>query len=292
MGNHLLRCDGSKLLRIAAAAVCTHDATRRKSLPVRTRLRGKIARRAAIYLRNGQRIFIRSYIRRSRALITSPLLSTVPGIVHGFGTAQELVPVVLQDAWEQRPDKTQVHGVATAQVTAVAQLCGEVDGLYSSTAGIPVSVITADCVPILLARRDGKMVAALHAGWRGLYAGLIEALWVQLRARGEQPADWIASVGPAIGPCCYEVSEELAQQFQDRFAAMPAPQVLPAHRHLDLPRIAGHALQAAGVDEVEVLRHCTRCSFNADGTGSFRSYRRGDRGSQQHAGLMIVPAAA
>lgn len=219
-------------------------------------------------------------------MITSPLLARVPGIVHGFGTAQELIPAALQAAWDQRPDKKQVHGKALADVTSAHQACGEVDGLYSAATGIPVSIVTADCVPILLARRDGGMVAALHAGWRGLIGGLIENLWLELKAKNEDPAQWVASIGPAVGSCCYQVSEELAQQFIAHYPALPANVVCPTENYLDLSSIARHVLQQAGVGEVEQLGLCTKCVVHTDGDVRFRSYRRGDRGSQQNSGLM------
>lgn len=221
-------------------------------------------------------------------MITSPLLASIPGIIHGFGTAQELVPAALQPVWDLRPDKKQVHGKAFAEVTHACQPCGEVDGLLSSALGLPISIVTADCVPILLARRDGGMVAALHAGWRGLYGGLIEALWEDLRGRGEQPADWVASIGPAVGSCCYEVSEELAGQFMAKYAGLPPALVCPSERFLDLAAVAEFVLLEAGVGEVERLDLCTRCAVHTDGDVRFRSYRRGDRGSQQHSGLMRV----
>jgi YfiH family protein len=221
-------------------------------------------------------------------LITSALLAAVPGIQHGFGTASGLVPATLQAAWELRPNKRQVHGTRAVRITEVHQTAGDADAFYTAAGGIPVSVITADCVPLLMARRDGGMVAALHAGWRGLYAGFIGRFWAELRERGEHPSDWVAAIGPTICAPCYEVSEELAADFVRHYDALPAAAILPTHRHLDLRAIAQHELEQVGLVSFEHVGGCTCCARRADGTLTFRSYRRGDRNSQQHAGLIIV----
>ena len=220
-------------------------------------------------------------------MITSALLAAVPGIEHGFGTAFALVPETLQAAWEIRPDKRQVHGTHAVHITRAHQTAGDADAFYTSAKGIPVSVITADCVPLLMARRDGGMVAALHAGWRGLYAGFVGRFWSELRERGERPSDWVAAIGPTICAPCYEVSEELAADFTRHYAALPASAILPIHRHLDLRAIAQYEVEQAGLGQFEHVGGCTCCGRGADGALAFRSYRRGDRNSQQHAGLII-----
>lgn len=215
-------------------------------------------------------------------MIQSTLLGSIPNIVHGFGTEAELVPSALQPVWERRADKKQVHGTHAARVVERRQHIGEADAFHTSVAGLPVSVITADCVPLLLARRDGGHVAAVHAGWRGLADGIIPRVLDQLQA-GD---GWAAAVGPTICAACYEVSEELAAQFAQR---MPdVPDLLPMHRHLNLRAIAEHQLRQAGVTAIEHVGGCTCCARDERGQRIFRSYRRGDRNSQQHAGLYIL----
>lgn len=225
-------------------------------------------------------------------MITSPLLDAIPGIRHGFGTASGLVPAVLQEVWELRPNKKQVHGTRAVRIVEACQPAGEADAFVTSQSGIPVSVITADCVPLLMARRDGAMVAALHAGWRGLYDGFIATFWAGLRGQGQDPADWVAVVGPTICAPCYEVSEELAADFAQRYAALPRSSILPTHRRLDLRAVAQHELERAGVGAIEHAGGCTCCTRNAAGELQYRSYRRGDRNSQQHAGLLILGAGS
>jgi YfiH family protein len=216
----------------------------------------------------------------------SPLLETIPGIVHGFGERAEPLPQAFASTWEERrPRWRQVHGVRAVRVDATAQDCGETDALYGAVTGVPIAVMTADCVPVLLARKDGAKVAAVHAGWRGTRARILGALWDMLRAEGEKPADWVAAVGPAIGPCCYEVSEELAADFAREFPAG----AVPAHRRVDLPAINAGELGRLGLGGVDLLRACTRCATTADGAPRFFSYRREGGGTRQWSVVARIP---
>ncbi|QGZ42500.1 YfiH family protein [Pseudoduganella flava] len=216
-------------------------------------------------------------------MITSRLLSSIPNIVHGFGTEAQLVPHVLQPVWDLRPDKRQVHGTRFVRIDEHCQPVGDADAFHTRHAGIPVSVIAADCVPLLLARRDGAHVAAVHAGWRGLADGIIPRVLADVEAG----AHWVAAIGPTICADCYEVSEELALEFARRFADIAPHELLPRHRHLNLRAVAEHQLRQAGVTDIDHVGGCTCCARDEQGTRIFRSYRRGDRNSQQHAGLYI-----
>src|SRR5277367_6775607 len=134
--------------------------------------------------------------------VKSGLLDQVKGIQYGFGTRAEPKPSEFTANWDDLlPKKKQVHGIACAEIFKPAQELGEVDAVFSRVPGILVTVMTADCVPVLLSRKDGKAVASVHAGWRGTRAGIVRELWKELRAQGEKPADWVAAIGPAIGPC-------------------------------------------------------------------------------------------
>jgi polyphenol oxidase len=217
--------------------------------------------------------------------LESPALRAL-GISHGFGTLEEPVPAPFATTWDERPRWKQVHGIRVAQVTGAREELGEADAIFSSAAPVPVAVMTADCVPVLLARRDGGVVAAVHAGWRGTRARILDELWRVLRARGEDPAAWIAAVGPAIGPCCYEVSEELAEDFGREFG----PAAVPRPRRLDLPGINADALKALGLTSAEVLRHCTLCSRDSKksaDTPVFNSYRRDGSGTRQFSVIRV-----
>ena len=125
------------------------------------------------------------------------------------------------------------------------------DGLWTEEPDLPVLAMSADCLPIALARvGDGRPgVAVLHAGWRGLLAGIVAEGVRALSGRAH------AAIGPAIGPCCYEVGPEVAEPFSAAFG----PDVLHG-RNLDLWTAAERALLAAGVEEVERVDLCTSCN--------------------------------
>jgi len=153
------------------------------------------------------------------------------------------------------------------------------DGLWTDEPGIPMLKLAADCVPIALARTDRKpALALLHAGWRGLLEGIVEAGAATLRSAGE--GSLRAIVGPAIGPCCYEVGPEVAEPFAARFGS----EVLRG-RNLDLWSAAERALRASGVERVERVDLCTSCNPDL-----FFSHRR-DRGITGRQGVIGVLAA-
>ncbi|HEX6202994.1 MAG TPA: peptidoglycan editing factor PgeF [Thermoanaerobaculia bacterium] len=182
----------------------------------------------------------------------------------------------------------QVHGATVLEPPADAAspaghaiACGEGDALVTDRPGLALSVITADCVPVLV--EAGGRIAAVHAGWRGLVAGVIEATVHRLAAAGAPPrGEWIAWIGPTIGACCYEVDEDVAT----RVAAATSPEVVsrPGPKpHLDLVAAARHQLAARGVRDLRVVSPCTRCEPRL-----LWSYRReGARAGRNHAFIWI-----
>jgi polyphenol oxidase len=121
------------------------------------------------------------------------------------------------------------------------------DGLWSDVPGQPMLALTADCVPIAIAAAAGRpQLAVLHAGWRGLAEGVVDA-----GVRRFDGAATAAVVGPSVGPCCYEVGPEVSQRFDAD---------LTKHGILDLWTAAERALRRAGVHEVERVDLCTRCT--------------------------------
>ena len=219
----------------------------------------------------------------ANSIIHSDLLSSVPGIVCGFGHASEPIPEILSSSWNQKPDWEQVHGTDWARVDHPHQACGKVDALFTETFNIPISIKTADCVPILMSRRDGKMIAAIHAGWRGVKARIVKVVWRHLESLGQKPGDWVATIGPAIGPCCYPVSEELAQEFQYEFSKEYEKSLFaPEKNVLDLPALEFEELKGLGLLDVELLRYCTSCCKSP----RFFSYRRDKNPGRQFTGLM------
>ncbi len=129
------------------------------------------------------------------------------------------------------------------------------DALWTDEPGLPVMALGADCAPIAIAATRGRpALAVVHAGWRGLAAGVVEAAVAALGARS-----CAAIVGPAIGPCCYEVGPEVSSRFDPD---------LTRDGILDLWAAAERALERAGVERVECVGLCTRCN-----PGLFFSYR-------------------
>lgn len=124
------------------------------------------------------------------------------------------------------------------------------DGLWSARPGQAMLLLTADCVPVALCRSHGDPgLALLHVGWKGLLAGIVES-----GASALGGGDLAAAVGPAIGPCCYEVGEEVAAPYRERFGAD-----VMRGRNLDLPLAVERALREAGVGSVEQTDICTAC---------------------------------
>lgn len=236
----------------------------------------------------------------------SHLIDGVAGIRHGFGDKTHMMPEALLPWQETLAVKKQVHGIHLHRVEGPAEQCGPADGVVTSTPGVLLSVLTADCLPLLFARRDGKRIAALHAGWRGLLAGIIEG-FADMLAEDDDPADWVAAIGPSARPCCYEVDEGLVEDFLARLP-IPGAIVNPAYRRLDLAAIARYKLNAAGFQAVDDIGHCTICATREEEAGTpaghhfaYTSYRRNSKkraldpayptisGRNQHSGLIILP---
>jgi YfiH family protein len=167
----------------------------------------------------------------------------------------------------------QVHGATclVADGRTAADLAPlEADALVTTEPGRAVGVYTADCVPILFSDGAGR-VAAAHAGWRGTVAGIGAATVAALVAAGARTSELRAVLGPSIGPCCFEVGDEVAAQFD----AIPDAVVRGSGTkpHVDLWRANRHLLVAAGLDpaRIDAAPPCTMCdparffSFRRDG---------------------------
>ena len=177
---------------------------------------------------------------------------------------------------EQATMALQVHGgrVAEAQPLGIVrpgtpyERC---DGLWSDRPGRAMLLLTADCLPVALARGDAEpRLAVLHVGWRGLLEGIVAA-----GAAAVANGTLVAGIGPGIGPCCYEVGEEVAAPFRDRFGSD-----VVRGRKLDLPLATERALREAGCADVEASGLCTACDPEL-----FFSHRR-DRGVTGRQGVI------
>ncbi|MCP3986106.1 MAG: polyphenol oxidase family protein [bacterium] len=174
---------------------------------------------------------------------------------HGFGRRDSAAPDSLR-----RPH--QVHGAGVVIVRRPGpEALGDGDAVVCNHPEVPVGIVTADCVPILIASRNGSAVAAIHGGWRGLAAGVVGAGVATLR--GLAGDELVAAIGPHVGSCCYEVDQPVLEALGRRFptaldaACRPSR---PGHVWLDLGRVAQAALQQAEVFAVEFLPEtCTAC---------------------------------
>ncbi|HHH36734.1 MAG TPA: peptidoglycan editing factor PgeF [Gammaproteobacteria bacterium] len=161
----------------------------------------------------------------------------------------------------------QEHGIHVVDAAEAGPGC-RADGAYCARPGVVCAVLTADCLPVLLCEPRRRLVAALHCGWRGLAAGLLEATLDRLAPAGGQ---WLAWLGPAIGPGAFEVGMDVYEAFvtQDPGAAVAFAASTPGRWFGDLWALARRRLAARGVTRIYGGGRCTW--HEAD---SFYSYRR------------------
>lgn len=151
----------------------------------------------------------------------------------------------------------------------------EADATYGNSPDTLHSVLTADCVPMLLYHPSG-IVAAVHAGWRGLIGGIIPNTLRLL------PPNLTALIGPAIGPCCYEVGEDLADNFERAFGSEVIDRSFPKP-HLDLIHVALLQLQEERIEEIDAAHLCTACHPDL-----FFSYRRDGSSGRQMSFISLT----
>lgn len=207
-------------------------------------------------------------------MIQSKLLSNIPCVDYFFGTAAVPTPLSPHFHWKHLPQWEQVHGTDIQEVSKETQNCGKVDGLVTSLTGIPIGVYTADCVPILLARKDGSRVAALHAGWRGTEKKIVRQFFDFIqKCSSESPSNWVSVIGPSISAHHYTVSKELIQKFKRSFPSYSPDDFLLGGNRLDLQRLNELELIDLGVDNTEIIPLCTFQESSPSGY-VFNSYRR------------------
>ncbi len=188
-------------------------------------------------------------VRRNRATLAAQVGARLTFTRQAHGTRVRLL-----NADSGQP----VQGDPSALVPA--------DGQATATPGLALAALAADCLPIAVAGEGA--VAMLHAGWRGLRAGVVAAGVAALRELGATD-HLAAAIGPGAGPCCYEVGTEV----HDEFVATGLPDAVHHGRKLDLKAIARQLLDRAGVSEVHDIGMCTIC-----GDSSLWFSHRRDRG--------------
>ena len=169
-----------------------------------------------------------------------------------------------QPVWLRQVHGTQVLRLQTGALENAARDT-PADAAWTTESGIACAVLVADCLPVLLALRSGGAVAAAHAGWRGLAAGVLEAtLHALCEGTGSAPGDVLAWRGPCIGPAHFEVGADVLEAFGStpqaphaaHFASRPRADGTPRWR-ADLAQLAHERLAAAGVQHIARSGRCT-----------------------------------
>ncbi len=187
-------------------------------------------------------------------------------VVRNRALLRALLPA--EPAW-----LNQVHGIGVVDAgEALAQdSLPDADASIATKPGIVCAIMTADCMPVLLADRQRRVVGAAHAGWRGLAAGVVEATVARMRDAGG--TDLVAWLGPGIGPARFEVGDDVRRAFArlgDQAQQAFVPLERTSGKYLaDLPALARLALSAVGVTEVAGGGHCTMSESE-----NFYSFRR------------------
>jgi len=174
----------------------------------------------------------------------------------------------------------QVHGTAVVAIDERASTSEpRADAAWTATPGQPLAILTADCLPVLFCAADGSVVAAAHAGWRGLAAGVLEATLSVMPAAGAPPLAWL---GPCIGARSYEVGEEVHAAFVDRDAGAAEHFVATRSGHwlCDLAGLARRRLRQAGLTQIY------GGGFDMLTDSRFYSYRRDAARSGRFASLI------
>jgi polyphenol oxidase len=199
------------------------------------------------------------------------IAATLPGARvlftdRALGDVREAAGLTALGALADRPlaRGAQVHGAAVRRVGTLDPEPGEADGQATALEGLAVMVQVADCLPVAVATPGA--VAMLHAGWRGLAAGVLEEGVAALRElAGDGPL--AAVIGPGARGCCYEVGDEVRAAFGT------------TGRTVDLPTLAARRLAAAGVETIEDVCRCTICDER------FFSFRREGEAAGRQAGM-------
>lgn len=256
-----------------------------------------------------------------------PALAACPWLVHGFGlrnrlsrddrlpgassfeqSGEDVKSLPIQDAFVTSLAGKTLVPVRLRQCHSDGVVCldrftpggppADGDALITRRSGLLLAVQVADCLPVLIVDKTKRVLAAVHAGWRGLLAGVVPKTLEAMQSRyASDPRHCLAVIGPSIGPCCYEVGQDVALPFEEAFPGRPqlwrnfqppegalssgtGPSDDPpnARRLLDLSAACRCQLEIAGLPAASVFSHppCTSChpevfhSYRAEGGSTGR----------------------
>lgn len=243
----------------------------------------------------------------SPPLLTAPRLARLSGVRHAFfgregGVSQGIHASLnagpgsrdaAEAVAENRARIAAAMGVAPERLLSAHQVHSalairvdgpwrgprpQVDALVTTTPGLVLSALAADCAPVLFADADAGVIAAAHAGWKGALAGVLEATVAEMVAAGADVTRVVAAIGPCIGPASYEVGPEFEQRFADEDGAETARFFRSGkgdRRHFDLPGYCAARLARAGVLQIDALDADT-CAAEAHYFSNRRAFLRGE----------------
>ncbi|MEM6577092.1 MAG: peptidoglycan editing factor PgeF [Pseudomonadota bacterium] len=190
----------------------------------------------------------------------------------------------LQVAAHQLVTLHQVHSPDVVTLDAPPNERPRADAMVTTTPGLALGVLTADCQPVLFADKDAHVIGAAHAGWRGALDGILEATVDAMERLGARREHIVATIGPAISHSAYEVGQDFFERFSDHDAKTAAffMNGKPGKYHFDLPGYGVYRLQQAGVGKAHWLGRCTYSE-----PGQFFSYRRATHAREADYGRLI-----
>jgi len=219
------------------------------------------------------------------------------GLNCGTGSSDQAAAVNVNrtrvaEAMAVRPEALislhQVHSADVVTITEPLETKPKADAMVTATPGLALSILTADCQPILFHDADAHIIGAAHAGWRGALNGVLEATLDAMEALGATRAGTTAIIGPSISQRAYEVGPEFLDDFladdpdNARFFANGALRGAQRRMQFDLPAFGLHRLRRAGVGHSEWTRHCTYSDADR-----FYSYRRSAHANEADYGRLI-----
>lgn len=216
------------------------------------------------------------------------------GLNCGLGSSDQTEIVIINrarvaEAMGVEPERLtgvyQTHSANALIVDGPTQASDRADAIVTKTPGLAISVLTADCQPVLLADHAAGVIAAVHAGWRGALDGVLEATLDAMESLGAARTRTVAVIGPSISQSAYEVGPEFFDMFmvEDESYARFFANGSGDRLHFDLPGFGLHRLREAGVQSAEWTRHCTYSDPER-----FFSYRRSTHAKEADYGRLIA----
>ncbi len=212
------------------------------------------------------------FYRTPEAVYRFSELDQFPWLEHGFGTRHSAPPDNLATV-------TQIHSADVLVADGRTGVLGPADAIVGHGSPMLLGIKTADCLPILLVDPVNRAIGAVHAGWRGTVAKIADKAIRKMCERfGSDPGKMHAAMGPGIGSCCFEIGNEVAEQFGEYANAVLNRKPRP---HLDLSKVNHRQLQLAGVPTSQIYDsgQCTMCRVD-----DFYSHRK----EKEQAGRMVT----